>query len=250
MPAEPGAATVTIIVAPGQRFSLAPRSLRSLAAHTAPPFQLVYVDAGSPVAVRNEIAALAAVHGFTVIRNERPLPPNRARNLGLAAATGDVVVFTANDLLFTPGWLPPLLDGARETGAGLVSPVILIGGAREGRIGFAGGDLVIDRTVEPSIAAPTDRFAGRRVADVAGQLSRTPSDYGALSCVLARRDLLQRVGPLDELTRKSYVAAGATKLYLEFFTIAGLIYLLLTIISMLLLTQLERYASRGVRRGV
>ena len=31
---------------------------------------------------------------------------------------------------------------------------------------------------------------------------------------------------------------------------AGLIYLLLTIISMLLLTQIERYASRGVRRGV
>ena len=82
MPAEAGAATVTIIVAPGERFSLAPRSLRSLAAHTAPPFRLVYVDAGSPVAVRNEIAALAARHGFTVIRNERPLPPNQARNSG------------------------------------------------------------------------------------------------------------------------------------------------------------------------
>jgi GT2 family glycosyltransferase len=198
MPAEAGAATVTIIVAPGERFSLAPRSLRSLAAHTARPFQLVYVDAGSPVAVRNEIAALAAVHGFTVIRNERPLPPNQARNIGLAAATGDVVVFTDNDLLFTPGWLPPLLDGMRETGAGLVSPVILIGEAREGRIGFAGGDMVIDRTVEPGVATTTGRFAGCRVADIAGQLSRAPSDYGALSCVLARRDLLQRVGPLDE----------------------------------------------------
>jgi GT2 family glycosyltransferase len=198
MPEAAGAATLTIIVAPGERFSLAPRSLRSLAAHTAPPFQLVYVDAGSPVAVRSEIEALAAEHGFTVIRNERPLMPNQARNLGLAAATGDVVVFTDNGLLFTPGWLPPLLDCARETGAGLVSPVILAGEARDGRIGFAGGDLVIDRAVEPAIATATGRFAGRRVADVAAQLGRSPSDYGAFACLLARRDLLQRIGPLDE----------------------------------------------------
>jgi His/Glu/Gln/Arg/opine family amino acid ABC transporter permease subunit len=68
--------------------------------------------------------------------------------------------------------------------------------------------------------------------------------------VLLKATSLMSVVGLDELTRKSYVAAGATKLYLQFFAMAGLIYLLLTIISMLLLTQLERYASRGVRRGV
>ena len=46
------------------------------------------------------------------------------------------------------------------------------------------------------------------------------------------------------------VAAGATKLYFAFFVMAALIYLLLTIISMLLLTRIERYAGRGVRRAV
>ena len=73
---------------------------------------------------------------------------------------------------------------------------------------------------------------------------------GNVWLVLLKATSLVSVVGLDELTRKSYVAAGATKLYLQFFTIAGLIYLLLTIISMLLLTQIERYASRGVRRGV
>jgi His/Glu/Gln/Arg/opine family amino acid ABC transporter permease subunit len=73
---------------------------------------------------------------------------------------------------------------------------------------------------------------------------------GNVWLVLLKATSLMSVVGLDELTRKSYVAAGATKLYLEFFAMAGLIYLLLTIISMLLLTQIERYASRGVRRGV
>src|SRR5882672_847810 len=137
------AATVTIIVVPRERFSVAPRSLRSLVTHTAPPYRLVYVDAGSPAAIRNEIAALASEHGFSVIRIDGPLSPNRARNIGLDAATGEFVVFVDNDVLFTPDWLPPLLDCAKETGAALVSPLILSGEGNEGLIHFGGGDLTI-----------------------------------------------------------------------------------------------------------
>jgi His/Glu/Gln/Arg/opine family amino acid ABC transporter permease subunit len=73
---------------------------------------------------------------------------------------------------------------------------------------------------------------------------------GNVWLVLLKSTSLMSVVGLDELTRKSYVAAGATKLYFVFFAMAALIYLLLTIISMLLLQAMERYANRGVRRGV
>ena len=73
---------------------------------------------------------------------------------------------------------------------------------------------------------------------------------GNVWLVLLKATSLISVVGLDELTRKAYVASGATKLYFVFFGMAALIYLLLTIISMLLLQVIERYANRGVRRGV
>jgi len=124
MPAEAGATTVTIIVAPGERFSLAPRSLRSPGGPHRAPLPAGLCDAGSPVAVRNEIAALAAVHGFTVIRNERPLPPNQARNLGLAATIGRRRRVHRHDLLFHAGLAAAAARRPRARPARLVSPII------------------------------------------------------------------------------------------------------------------------------
>jgi len=73
---------------------------------------------------------------------------------------------------------------------------------------------------------------------------------GNVWLVLLKATSLMSVVGLDELTRKSYVAAGATKLYFVFLLMAALIYLLLTIVSMLLLQRIELFANRGVRRGV
>jgi len=73
---------------------------------------------------------------------------------------------------------------------------------------------------------------------------------GNVWLVLLKATSLMSVVGLDELTRKAYVAAGATKLYFAFFLCAALIYLLFTILSMALLQPLERYANRGVRRAV
>jgi len=73
---------------------------------------------------------------------------------------------------------------------------------------------------------------------------------GNVWLVLLKATSLMSVVGLDELTRKSYVAAGATKLYFAFLLMAALIYLLLTIVSMLVLQSIERRANRGVRRGV
>jgi His/Glu/Gln/Arg/opine family amino acid ABC transporter permease subunit len=73
---------------------------------------------------------------------------------------------------------------------------------------------------------------------------------GNVWLVLLKATSLMSVVGLDELTRKAYIAAGATKLYFAFYVTAALIYLLFTTISMLLLQPLERIANRGVRRAV
>lgn len=73
---------------------------------------------------------------------------------------------------------------------------------------------------------------------------------GNVWLVLLKATSLMSVVGLDELTRKSYVAAGATKLYFVFLMMAALIYLVLTIVSMLLMQRVEHVANRGVRRAI
>jgi His/Glu/Gln/Arg/opine family amino acid ABC transporter permease subunit len=52
-----------------------------------------------------------------------------------------------------------------------------------------------------------------------------------------------------ELLKNASIAASATKEYLFFYSIAAFIFLCLTIVSMIVLTRVEKRASRGVRRA-
>lgn len=70
---------------------------------------------------------------------------------------------------------------------------------------------------------------------------------GNLFLVLLKDTALVSVIGLDDLMRQAYVAAGFTKLPFTFYMAAAVIYLLLTIVSMQVIQQLERWANRGYR---
>ncbi|MDF2766269.1 MAG: transporter [Rhodospirillales bacterium] len=72
---------------------------------------------------------------------------------------------------------------------------------------------------------------------------------GNVWLVLLKATALMSVVNLDELTRKAFIGAGATRDPLSFFLTAALLYLMLTIVSNLGLEWLERRYSRGVRRA-
>lgn len=52
-----------------------------------------------------------------------------------------------------------------------------------------------------------------------------------------------------EVAKQANIAASATKEYLFFYSVAALIFLCLTIASMIVLARVEKRASRGVRRA-
>lgn len=52
-----------------------------------------------------------------------------------------------------------------------------------------------------------------------------------------------------EVAKQANIAASATKEYLFFYTVAALIFLSLTVISMIVLGRVEKRANRGVRRA-
>jgi hypothetical protein len=115
-------------------------------------------------------------------------PDNRgfaaANNQGLALARGEVLVLLNNDTLVPPGWLRRLSAHLENDGVAAVGPVT-------------------NRTCnEAQVEAPYRtygqflRFAGSRAAAHAG--GATELAMLAMFCLVMRRDVFEKVGPLDE----------------------------------------------------
>ncbi|SBS25960.1 Histidine transport system permease protein HisQ [Marinomonas spartinae] len=72
---------------------------------------------------------------------------------------------------------------------------------------------------------------------------------GNLFLVLLKDTALVSIVGLDDIMRKANIAVSSTKQPFLFYATAAIMYLLLTIISMVVVTWLEKRASRGMRRG-
>lgn len=184
---------VTLLVVPREQFSKSARSLESIYANTSVPFSLVYVDGNSPPHVRRYLERQSRKYGFLLLREERYLAANEARNIGLAHCAGDYVVFLDNDVEVTAGWLEPLLTCAQETGAAVVGPLYYLGDPRDRLIHTAGADMWIADSGGKRSLHEKHRF-GNRPASEARDLAREPIDLVEFHCLLARRDVVIQVG--------------------------------------------------------
>jgi GT2 family glycosyltransferase len=196
---------VTLVVVPRERFSFARRSLESIVLHTEPPYALVYVDGNSPGPVRRYLETRTRELGFRHLRLSRYLLPNEARNIGLKEVQTRYVVFIDNDVLVRPGWLTLLLACAEETGAWVVGPLYLEAKPGAEVIHMAGGDLV-SRPQEGRETLYADmRLYG--APEDSTRLERQATDLAEFHCMLVRRDVFDRLGPLDEnmMTTREHV---------------------------------------------
>ena len=197
---------VTIIVGPRERFSYARESLESLYRDTEYPFDLVYVDVGSPAPVRRYLAEKAEEKQFKLLNTDYYISPNQARNVGLDYALGQsdskYIVFFENDVVVKRGWLTKLVACAEETGAVVVGPLTCIGKPEHQVIHNAGGHTCIVTEVKNGQTRRRIRqkayLTGRPVAEVADQLHRTRCEYVEFHCMLARADIFEKTGLLDE----------------------------------------------------
>jgi GT2 family glycosyltransferase len=192
---------VTIVVVPREQFSKSQISLESIYAATPQPFRLIYVDGNSPPSLRRYLEQQAAVLGFKLLRTEKYLTSNEARNLGLREVRTKYVVFLDNDVFVHPGWLEALLQCADETDAWVVGPLYCYGSdGSDGEpyiVHTAGASLrIIDngtRRLEEK-----HRHVNRRVVEVRRELCREPIDLVEFHCMLVRTHIFNRTGLLDE----------------------------------------------------
>jgi GT2 family glycosyltransferase len=189
---------VTIVVVPRERFSASRASLESLYEHTQPGFELVYVDGGSPPLVKSYLEREASKRGFALVRTERYLSPNRARNLGFASVTTEYVVFIDNDVLVTPGWLDHLVRCADETGAWVVGPLYLMGAIERRFVHMAGGIVTVSEAGGRRVLHEHHRYPHTALASIPRPLTREPVDLVEFHCMLVQAATLRRLGRLDE----------------------------------------------------
>jgi GT2 family glycosyltransferase len=187
---------VTLIVTQRERFSLTKISLESILADDSYPFQLIYIDGGSPSHVARYLQEQSSKREFmTLIRRERYLRANEARNLAWPMVKeADYIVFLDNDLIVERGWLKSLVDCAEQEGAAIVAPLIFEGDPQRSPklVHIAGVNLEI--TQKPSGKKSIIQKHLMHHAKLGNKkLQRCAVDAVEFHCTLVRRSLLERV---------------------------------------------------------
>lgn len=118
-------ADVTVIITPRDRYTGIVECIENVYACTPQPFKLLVLDADYPAALRR--AMDRAVRGRTnaqIVPVGPVIPMDAIRQVRDGIDT-PYTMHLDNDSDVTPGWLPPLLESAGETGAAIINPVTL-----------------------------------------------------------------------------------------------------------------------------
>ena len=193
---------VTLVVVPRERFSYTRQSLESIYQYTKYPFELVYVDGNSPQHIQEYLIHQAEAKNFQLVRCDRYLAPNQARNIGLQQVNTKYVVFVDNDIHVTEGWLEKLVKCAEAESATVVCPLVCIGKDLHSKIHLAGGEASIYLEIKNDVARRKIQekhyYVNRPVAEVREQLVRRECKFAEFHCLLVRKDIFDTIGNLDE----------------------------------------------------
>lgn len=142
--------------------------------------EVIVVDDGSTDAT----SAVALAGGARIVRHERPLGPAAARNAGIHASTGHLVLLLDADARAEAGWLDPLLARLGDPTAGGVAP----------RVRARGDSTALGRY--EAAAGPLDLGPNGAVVRHDG-----PVPFVSTTALLLQRDAWQLAGGFDEALR-------------------------------------------------
>lgn len=109
---------VSVVVGTRNRSERLAGCLDSLRELSYPQLEILIVDNASDDERTREVVLKAAVADPRVRYVGEPVPGvSRARNRGLAEATGEIVAFTDDDVTVTPGWVDGLVRGFERSDA-------------------------------------------------------------------------------------------------------------------------------------
>lgn len=177
---------LSVIVITYNNVALTRECIESLLRNTTHPrYELIVVDNASSDDTRNYLRYVGRKERHVrIILNEENRGFAAANNQGLRVATGEFLVLLNNDTVVPRGWSDPLVRHLRDEGIGLVGPVT----------NFVGNEAKV--TTNYTDWAQMEVFSDDYTARHHGQTFDIA--MLAMFCVALRRDVLERVGWLDE----------------------------------------------------
>ncbi len=177
---------VSIIILTRNRLDVTKACIASIRKHTPESHEIVFVDNGSTDGTLDWLKELVVNNAeYRLIENRDNLGFSAGCNQGIRAARGSFVLLLNNDVVVTPEWLSGLFECFDEEGVGIVGPMTnnISGPQRWPWPDYRGMDDLDDFARAFRRAKRYQRIATRRVVGF---------------CMLFRRELVDRIGLLDE----------------------------------------------------
>ncbi len=174
---------VSVIIVTYNQWKYTRQCLDSIREHTRISHEIIIVDNAS---TDGTLTGLRSYPEVRLIRNAVNVGFPGAVNQGINAALGRFVLLLNNDTLVTDGWLERMVEVAES------SPVIGIVGPVSNSV--SGVQLDRDASYDDVNAMPA--YAAKKRQERQGTLIEFPRV--AFLCTLIRRDVIDRIGGLDE----------------------------------------------------
>lgn len=177
---------VSIIVLNYNRKDLLKKCLASICMTDYPNFEVIVVDNGSTDGSCTMITS--TFPSVRLVKSKVNLGYSRGNNLGIASSNGSFLVLLNNDTIVSPPWLSELIHEAKRNPQCFYQPKILFENTK--RINSAGNYIQLFGFAFPSGIGEN--------ADLQQYSERREVSYASGACVLVSRNLVNKVGLLDE----------------------------------------------------
>jgi cellulose synthase/poly-beta-1,6-N-acetylglucosamine synthase-like glycosyltransferase len=172
------------------------RSVRELPGALPIGTAVIMVDGGSPRSTRRLLQRVAVEQDFALLRSERVLSPNAARNAALPFVDSEFVLFLDYETRVPPSIIEALEACARSQDAAVVGPLYMEQVGRTSRLHNAGANAHFEEH------DGARHFVERHRNETAASSNQpTPTEQVEFHCMLVRKDVLDQQGGFDEELR-------------------------------------------------
>ena len=194
---------ITVVVVPRDRFSHTKKSLESIYECADIPFELIYVDGGTPDHIRDYLKKVSQEKNFQLIRVDRLITANHARNLGWKHAKTPYILFVDNDVLVTKGFMSAMYRCIQETDCDVVGPVTCQDFPIHENIHFLSGDLEVGEKIQDGktqrVLQEKMRYKqGLKWFEITPPIQREETGFVEAHCYMVKVDMLKKINGFDE----------------------------------------------------